>query len=453
MKILGRGCVIAVMFACLFEISLVAQQATTDQVNASAQSSSGQSSSDESSAKPVFIGANDPIQAMNGSGEQQEQYVPALDGSGLISMSGGKANHLMVGAVFSGGWDSNPENLPTASSSGVYTLSPLIGVHASTPNTQFILQYMPTITRYSSSAYSGQTMNIASVAISGKPSERWAWDIKGMGSYGQDSIRFLAPTQTVAVGGVPGTGPNAASYLPNAGTVTYIYGSGGLTYRKSERDSIEMTAANTFSHYTTLSGNNSIATTSLRYNRDLSPNLGIRVYGQTYYYYGALNCTSFGGGFGVTWHAADRFHLSLNAGPQLNTSSCGQQQGFSYSGAFSTRLTHNSQLYLLAAREPTVSYLGPGLWLESASGGYQRQVGLKGDLSFDVGYVKSDTLTATSSYNDVFVDGSYGHQLPHGLNLSASFRRYSGSTNGADFSRNVLLFSLGWAPTVGHIFQ
>jgi hypothetical protein len=453
MKRLGQSCLIVLMSACLFEISLFAQQTTAGQEDTSVQSQSGQPPSEERSAKPVFIGANDPIQAMNGSGEQQEQYVPALDGSGLIPMNSGKASHMMVGAAIAGGWDSNPENVPNAVSSGVYMLSPLIGVHASTPNTQFILQYMPTITRYTSNVYSGQTMNVASVAMSGKPSERWSWDIKGMGSYGQDSIRFLAPTQTVAVGGVPGTGANAASYLPNAGTVTYMYGSGGLSYRKSERDSIEMTAANTFSHYTGVNGNNSIASTSLKYNRGLSPTLSVRVYGQTYYYYGALNCNSFGGGFGVTWNAADRFHLSVNGGPQLNTSSCGQQQGFAYNAAFSARLTHNSQLYMLAAREPTVSYLGPGLWLESGSGGYQRQVGLKGDISFDIGYVKSDTLTATSSYNDVFLDCSYSHQLSHGLNLSSSFRRYSGSTNGSDFSRNVLLFSLGWAPTVGHIFQ
>jgi hypothetical protein len=439
------GCIrlIAALSAGFFAGSLYSQTMNENQASTSTQSSS----------EPPFASAADPIQAQSGAGEQQMQYAPALDGTGLISMDSAMTKRLLIGAAVSGGWDSNPDNLGNGASSGVYTLSPYFGIQANTTRTQILLQYQPTMTGYSSSAYSNQTMHAASAAILGNVNERWKWDLKAAGSYGQDSTRFLAPQQSVAVGGVPGTGPNSASYIPNAGTVTYVAGSAGAHYRKSERDSIEFGFANTFSHYTGFSDNSSIATTSLGYDRDLSSTVGMRTYGQTYYYYGSINCASFGGGVGIKWRARDRAFLSLRGGPQLNTSACGKQQGFSYNAAFSARLSGKSQIYVLAAREPTISYLGPGLWQMSASGGYQRQIVIKDTVSVDLGYVSSGTLTTTSSYRGTYFDCAYNHHLGHGLSASYSYRGYVGDTGGTNFSRNVALFSVAWTPRAGHFFQ
>jgi hypothetical protein len=296
-------------------------------------------------------------------------------------------------------------------------------------------------------------MNVASATISGHASERWSWDLKAKGSYGEDSTRFLGSQQTVAVGEVPGTGPNSASYLSNADTVTYIDGGMGISYKKSERDSVDFRVANDFSHYTGLSESNSIATMNVSYNRDLSPTLGVLAYGQNAYYYGALHCESYGGGIGINWQPGERTALSLSGGPQLNTSACGRQQGFSYSASFSTRLSGKSQIYLLSARQPTASSLGPGLWQESISSGYQHQVMTLGVVSFDVGYVGSDTLTTVSSYRGIYFDCGYGYRLGHGLRASYSYRGYVGDSGGTHFSRNAALFSIAWTPSAGHVFQ
>jgi hypothetical protein len=242
---------VAALSSGLFTGSLLAQTSTDDQRTASPHppvESSG-------------VNAEDAVQAPNGGLEQKMQYATALDGTGLISMDRTTPTHVLLGAAVAGGWDSNPDNQGNGASSGVYIVSPYIGIQASTPKTQYLLQYQPTITGYTSSIYSHQTMNVASATIVGTVSERWSWNFRASGSHGQDSLRLLAPQQSVAVGEVPGNGSSSASYLPNAGTVTYANGDLDIQYRKSERDSLEFHVANSFSYFTGLSENNGVATT------------------------------------------------------------------------------------------------------------------------------------------------------------------------------------------------
>src|SRR5450631_3201127 len=201
---------------------------------------------DKPPADPTYVTAADPIQALSGQGEPQVQYAPALDGTGLIPLSKTTARRPLISGIFSGGWDSNPNDLAKPVSSGVYIFSPYLGLQANSSSSQFLLQYQPTITGYSSSIFKNQILNTASATMSGVVNDRWKWDAKIMGSYGEDSVRLTAPQQTVVVGQVPGTGTAAAAYLPNAGIVTYVYGSAGVHYRKSERDSIEFGVTNAF---------------------------------------------------------------------------------------------------------------------------------------------------------------------------------------------------------------
>lgn len=402
-----------------------------------------------SSDLPAADADNTTSSAVEG---QQIQYAAALDGTGLISLSSHVPSHFLWGATVAGGWDSNPNNLARGVASGIYTLNPYVGVQISTPKTQYLFQYQSTNTAFTSH-YARQSMNVASARVLGKLNDRWSLDLKAMGSYGQDSIRFLGSQQTVAVGGVAGTGPDSASYLPNAGTVTYTNESLGASYRKSERDTIQLSISNSFNRYSGLSESNSVATLNLAYARDLSPTLAALVYGQGSSYYGSLRCESYGGGAGLKWQAGEKTAISLSGGPQLNTSECGTQQGFAYSASFSTQLTGKSQIYLLSARQPTASYLGPGLWQESASGGYQRQVTNIGTISFDIGYVASKTLTTVNSYRGTYVDFIYGYHLGHGLRASYSYRGYLGDYGTARFSRNVAMFSMIWTSEGNHDVQ
>jgi hypothetical protein len=437
-----RGCsrlVVMISIGLLVGTAL-AQEPTDDSRSANIESSND---------LPVAATDN----TMSGADEpQQMQYAAALDGTGLISLSSHVPNHILLGATVAGGWDSNPENLDMGVASGVYTLSPYVGLQVSTPKTRYLLQYQSTNTGFTSN-YARQSMNVASARVLGNLNDRWSLDFKAMGSYGQDSVRFLGSQQAVAVGGVAGIGPGSASYLPNAGTVTYADESIGAAYRKSERDTVELSVSNSFNHYSGLGESNSVATLNLAYARDLSPTLAALVYGQGTSYYGSLRCESYGGGAGLKWQAGEKTAISLSGGPQLNTSECGTQQGFAYSASFSTQLTGKSQLYLLSGRQPTASYLGPGLWQESASGGYQRQVTAIGTISFDIGYVASKTLTTANSYDGTYVDVIYGYHLGHGLRASYSYRGYIGDSGGTRFQRNAAMFSMVWASEANHDVQ
>jgi hypothetical protein len=397
--------------------------------------------------------ANTPDSATSTTTDQAQltQYAPALDGAGLISMNFVQKIHLLTGGTVSGGYDSNPDNLSQATSTTLYSFSPYIGVQASTDRTQYLLQYHPLISRYSS--YASQTMNVASVRIVRNMSPRWNWTLGLMGSHGDDSLRLLGPIQSVVVGNVPGAGPNSASYLPNAGTVTDLNGGLDFRYDASERDAFSIQIADSFNSLPALHERGSVATSNVNYTRSLKSALSILTYSQTSRYYGDLNCTAVGGGFGVKWQPQLDTILSLKGGPQFNSPGCKTQQGFSYSASLAKKLRISSQFYILGDRVPVTSYLGSGLWQDDVSGGYQRQILRTNIAAFDVGYVHSSTLLNASSYHGTFINPSYTHMLHRGMTLGCSYRTYMGSLGGTNFSRNMLLFSLTLTPNTRALFQ
>jgi len=424
---------VAVLFAGLMARTLPAQTTSDNSWGSAALPSPS------SSAVPADDTSSSTIEY------QQTRFAPALDGTGLISLDSSAPNHLLLGATFSGGWDSNPDILRNGVASQFYTISPYFAIQANRPKSQYLLQYQITATGYNSS-YSGQTLNVASARIIENPTERWNLDFQAKGSYGQDAIRFMGAQQTVAVGQVPGTGPNSASYLTNAGSATYVSASLDSTYRMSARNSLQFQFANALSRYTGYLGSNSIATANISFARDLSPTLGTSIYEQTSHYYGALHCESFGGGVGIRWKPGESTSIALSGGPQFDTRKCGIQQGFAYSFSMGTSLSGKSQMYVLSGRQPATSYLGPGLWQESVSGGYQRQVTRVGAVSFDVGYLRSDAAKATDSYRATYYDCVYTYALNHGLRGTYTYRGYIGGSGGSRIDRNLVMFSLDWTP-------
>jgi hypothetical protein len=324
MSRLGLRCLIAMMYS-VFSGTLLLAQSRSDDPSINVPQVSESAAANREDTPQV--------------GEQRAtEYVTALDGTGLISLDSNAPSLLLLGATVSGGWDSNPENLSAGVMSGLYTVNPYVGVQAVTPRVRALLQYQFTNTGFSSN-YARQTMNVASASILGTTNERWSWDVKAMGSYGQDSVRFLGSQQTVAVGEVPGTGPNSASYLPGAGKVAYFDGGAGVKFRKTQRDTIELRAGNAFSHYAGLSKSSSIATVNLAYERDMSPSVGALAYVQNSLYYGSLQCESVGAGVGLQWKPGERTSVALSGGPQIDTAKCGSKQGVAFNASLSTRLT------------------------------------------------------------------------------------------------------------------
>lgn len=436
--LLPIGLVIAIE-AGLLTGQLIAQ--TNPDPSAHTEDTSHQTSSEPSQPSPEVPAGS----------SRQPEYAPALDGGGLLPMNTAHHAHLLVGSTTSGGWDSNPDNLARGAAAFLYTISPYVGLQAGTSTTQFLLQYLPTFTFYN--GYSGNAMQMASAKFVGNATPRLTWTATMEGSHGQDSVRLIAPTQSIPVGGVPGTGPPSASYLPNAGTVTAMDGSMALHYNLSERDFLGLDLADSFNSMEALEQRNSVAIASLRFTHGISSKLGIIAYQQTSQYYGDISCTSFGGGIGVQWQPRQNAAISLKGGPQLDAPACKSQQGFDYNASFAYKLPGRSQVYLLAGRQPVTDFLGPGLWQDSVSGGYSRQFNRANAVSMDVGFVTSSSLKNVSSYQGTFINSSYTHSLHAGLSIACTYRRYSGESGQTSFTRGLALVSVTWTPNSPQISQ
>jgi hypothetical protein len=384
----------------------------------------------------------------------QVEYVPALDGTGLISVDHSVRSRFLLGVIYSGGYDTNPNTEPNAPKSGAFLLTPLVGIQANTVRTFYLIQYQPTFLRYTTDEYQGGAIQAASGDFVGSLEERWRWDAHVTLSHGQDSIRLLAPQQSVAVGDVPGAGPNTAANRPNAGTTTAVDGRGNLTYLASQRDTVGLSLENSFNTYTAVSGTNLVGTAIAEYAHSATPHLQWFAYSSGSRYYGIIHCYAFGGGVGIDWKSEEHTYLHLGGGPQLNTSECRAQQNFSYDVAYSHRVTARSQVYLTSARQVGSTFVGPSLWQTGAAAGYQYDFGRKETIQFDFGYIGTSGVRRSDAYSGKYVDAIYSRSLGYNFSTSFSYRWYAGDlATTTRFNRTTALLSIGWSPTAGHLFQ
>jgi hypothetical protein len=434
MNQISRGTIFFLGIAASCALAQAPQESTDSQIGAGTQSSQG----------------NDVSQSSREDGGQM--FAGSLNGSGLFSMAD-QERGVILSATAGGGWDSNPSNGPNGTSSSAYSLSPYISIHGASPMHQFILQYQPTILGYPFGGYSNQILHAASAQAMGTLSERWDWKMDVNASHGENGARFLAPQPSVPVGEVPGTGTSTASFLPNSNSITYIFGSLKTTYRRSDRGRVGFDLASTFNSTNGSNQSGEAVTGRLGYSYDLSPTVSLTSYGQISQYYGVLRCRGVGGGLRIRWQAAENTVFSAEGGPQINTSDCGTQQGYSYSLEYSSRISSRAQLYLTANRLPMVSYLGPGVWQNGASGGLQYKVTRAAMLRVDFAFANSSSLSSVSSYRGTSFNASYDVLLRRGFALSYSYRGYITNSGGNGYSRGIALVSLIWRSNSGKFFR
>jgi hypothetical protein len=182
-------------------------------------------------------------------------------------------------------------------------------------------------------------------------------------------------------------------------------------------------------------------------------NTAVFVYIQDSDYFGALSCTAVGTGAGLVWKASDQVLLSVRGGPQIDTPGCKGQQGFSYNASITRQLLHNSQFAVTADRQPTISYLGAGLWQDDVAGGFERRLLLSNAIGFGAGYIHSSTLLNTPSYSGQYFDASYVRQIHGNLSLKGSYRRFTGQSGAIGIDRDVVQVGLSFSPNAHTLFQ
>ncbi len=444
--LIGTG---AIMFGGLGGGSLVAQSATESTLLSGADPTA-QPAASQAPLNPAATVAEPPAApAANRATARapEPRYTSALDGSGPIDLDHLKRSHVQVGATVTTGWDSNPQSLSHGDPSATYTISPYFEFHGSTPRTRFLMQYQPTFGGYS--GYSTQTMHVVSGRYIRKVNARWLLTADGTGSHGEDSLRLNTPLRNVSIGSGAGANPNAASYLPNAGVITDIEGGAEFSSDLSPRSSLRIRLANSYTSVPSWAKVSSVAEESVSYQRALTSTWGFLAYQKNQRYYGSIVCSTIGGGAGLQWQPRRSVSISASAGPQIDTPACKAQQGFAYNVAISASMSHSSQVYVYAAREPASGYLGPGLWQDGVTAGYRRRVRGADAVITEAGFTHSSSLLTTGSYQGIFFNASYTHALRSGVVLAGNYRTYTNYADEMSSLRNLVFFSLAWTPRLG----
>jgi len=432
MKDNGRSWIPLVFMTMVFAPTLVAQSAASqDPSDSHAPSAQAPDATDEA---PGSVDSVAP------------QYVPSLDGSGLIPLDRLRKLQLLYGGSFSAIWGSNLTQEPNGPSGGMFTLNPYIGVQGRGKDAQYVFQYQTTIARATSDMVSSNSFQRASVFISGSAPSRWRWSVNADAEHGLDSLRLIAPVDTVAVGEIPGVSPTAAQFRANAGTTTLLEGNLGLTYLKSEKDSISVSVGNSYSRLSGLNSDTGVTQASIDYARRLSSRLAVTAIGQFSESYGSISCSSFGTGISLDWQVNEKTFLEVGGGPQFTSKACSSGPNLSLRAAFGAKISGRSQVYATANRQLAASYLGPGIWQDNVSAGYERRISRVGALNLDFGYAHTSGVGSIGSYRGVYTDATYSWLLGHGLESSVSYRYYTGNNNPSSFTSYVVMCSLIWSP-------
>jgi hypothetical protein len=434
-KLMKRISLPIVLFVAVCAGDLLAQSATDP--------GTGGNTTSTTQTQSVTDGSADSTTPSTGQAERAPEAT-ALDGSGSISMSLIRRLRLLVGGTVAGGYDSDPLNLGTGPATATYSFSPYIGVQAGDLRTQIVVQYHPTISRFTS--YAGQSMQVASLKVASSFSPRFQWTLGIIGYHGDDSLRLLEPARSSPGDGIPGPGVGSASFLPNAGTVTDVEAAWDLHYALSERNSLGLHLSDSYNSTPDLNQKGSVATAAVNYTHAVSPTLSLLVYGQNAYYYGDLNCTALGMGVGMRWQAQESTIIELRGGPQIDSPGCMSQQGYAYNASVTRKLPWKSSVYLTADRQPVISFLGSGLWQDDVTGGYERIFQNVNTLSVNAGFIDSTTLVNVSSYRGTYFGASYMRRIHRGLSLQCSYRYFTGRSGDTDLNRNTVQFAITFTP-------
>jgi len=367
---------------------------------------------------------------------------PSLNGNGIISLEGAGQSKVTLGYTLNGGWDSRPEETKGAPSSALFFANFYLAANGRVGATQYLLQYAPTFTKYTSGRYPGGVFHVASVKLFGALSERWFWSSEAGLTYGKDALRLLTPSNTSAVGDVTAVNPNASTFRLQAGSGLFIALTAHLTYRTSETGTVQFQASDLHSHLSGLNDDD-FGTVRFSYTRRLSPGLGLGSYAQVLIDSASPDCVNSGAGISVDIKTSEFTEFSVSGGPQLQSGGCSGRGAFG-NVFFSSKVSASTQIYGVLSRQFTSSYLGPASWQDKFGAGLERNIADFGFVGTDVTYTHNEKTSLLPDYHGMFLSATYGRRAAHGLSPSFSYRHLLNSVAGVGWNRDVALFSLTW---------
>lgn len=378
--------------------------------------------------------------------------VPALNGERLIHLSAAPRHLLLYGMGLTGAYDDRIGDTQRRVAGGVSLWSPYVGFVGSTHKAQYVFQYAPTVTHYASGDFGTKVFHRASFFMAGAINGRWDWFLSTSNSYGDDSLRLLAPLQFNPLGNTPIADISSATFQLGSETVFGSKTNLALGWRRSPRDHLTFVLGESYYSYSREASHTSVANFRLNYDHAVSPRTNFQVFGQVHRALDRSLCSSYGGGVGMSTRPNQRMTLQLSAGPEFNRPNCGRRQALSFHGALAAALSQTSRMYVAANREFATAYRARSQWEDNVAVGFDKRLSRILETGFDTGYARSQPVDASSAYQGYFVASYVRWRLSRSLSTEANFRHFYRLIAGQSLNRNVVMFGLEWSPAPVGLF-
>lgn len=268
-------------------------------------------------------------------------------------------------------------------------------------------------------------------------SERTAMGLDITNSYGNDSIRLMAPAGSAS--------SDAGSYGIHTGTVFVNQATGRVSRQMTETRWWSASIRNNFRNFT--DDNSEVNTIDSRFELHYqpSPRGGIGLYEETANESGSVNCTTQGFGVAYERRFSSVFSGEVSAGPAFGTKGCVVTVTSNYFASLSAHPWRPTTVYFSAYRRLNDSSFVAATYENTLQGGLNQQIGMSALLKIQGGTINGTVPSRVAPFHGYYIDGTYERFLSRGISFSFSAQHFnwSGISNIAP-QRTLVMGTLTW---------
>jgi len=375
---------------------------------------------------------------------QRSPSVGAVDGSGLVELGRDlrRKSWLELGTI--GGYDSallDQQGL----SSGFFGGLGSVAQSFSSARSEFLLQDAFTAINYSGGGGALEVLNTFSGALNTRLNQTSTLEVNGLTSYGNDSLRAIAPAVQQPVGITSGVPPGDAVFGLHTGDVLTANAAVSLKHQSSELSSWSYSANNSYLRYFDDGLIQNTLTGEIDYERTASRSIAYGFYGIGVRQSGNISCVSGGGGASISFRPTRNLQVDGKAGPVLgNGNTCGHALQVISSASISLRATRQTTFFVSADHQPNNGTLPQAIWTTSISTGIQHAFNSR--LQAGAGYAYTLGQANPQEYTAQYFGANIHLMLGRKFWEDASVRHYSRTGFEAVPGETVFVATLWWSP-------
>lgn len=397
-----------------------------------------------------------PLQAMNQdpggpqpapqTGFLNTNYTVSLNGGAPISVQAPKHLHWLYAASTSQGYDSDIAGPFSNISSYTSVYEGYLGALWRYARGYAVLQQDSAFTYFGSSLLRGAGYHQTALLSSTDLLPSLNWTLQANSTIGNNTLTELIPPTQVIVNGVVVISPGNATAGLNLG---FVWGNdvvSTLNWKPDGRDIFSFRAENANHHFYGLDVHDNEVTFKLTYMREVTENAYLGAYGLEKHETGTLFCDSYGFGLSAAVKPTDRLFLQAEGGPEFDSTGCFRHQGFELHFAGTYQTSRSSYIYALANRELSSGFVPSSTWQDDAGLGFAKQLSHRLWWSVGGGYQRGFIIPALTPYHGFYSQTELRQRLSNNFSVEALYRRLDQSITGLGTHRNIILFTLRWAP-------